>query len=49
VNGIFFDTGKADVKPESSAALDEVVKALKHDPKRKVFVVAHTDNVGAVA
>jgi OOP family OmpA-OmpF porin len=25
VNGILFDTGKADVKPESSAALDEVV------------------------
>jgi outer membrane protein OmpA-like peptidoglycan-associated protein len=49
VNGIYFDTGKADVKPESSAALDEVVKALKQDPKLKVFVVGHTDNVGAVA
>jgi OOP family OmpA-OmpF porin len=49
VNGIFFDTGKADVKPDSSAALDEVVKALKQDPKLKVFVVGHTDNVGAVA
>ena len=48
VNGILFDTGKADVKPESSAALDEVVKALKQDPKLKVFVVGHTDNVGAV-
>src|ERR1700721_3283579 len=49
VNGIFFDTGKADVKPESSAALDEVVKALKQEPKLKVFVVGHTDNAGAVA
>jgi len=49
VNGILFDTGKAEVKPESSAALDEVVKALKQDPKLKVFVVGHTDNVGAVA
>ena len=49
VNGILFDTGKADVKPESSAALDEVVKALKQDPKLKVFVVGHTDNVGAVS
>jgi outer membrane protein OmpA-like peptidoglycan-associated protein len=29
--------------------LDEVVKALKQDPKLKVFVVGHTDNVGAVA
>lgn len=49
VNGILFDTGKADVKPESSAALEEVVKALKLDPKLKVFVVGHTDNVGAAA
>lgn len=49
VNGILFDTAKADVKPESSAALDEVVKALKQDPKLKVFVVGHTDNVGSVA
>lgn len=49
VNGILFDTGKAEVKPESSAALDEVVKALKQDPKLKVFVVGHADNVGSVA
>jgi OOP family OmpA-OmpF porin len=49
VNGILFDTGKAEVKPESSAALDEVVKTLKQDPKLKVYVVGHTDNVGATA
>jgi OOP family OmpA-OmpF porin len=49
VNGILFDTGKAEVKPESSAALDEVVKALKQDPKLKIFVVGHTDNVGPVS
>ena len=47
VHGILFDTGKSDVKSESSAALDEVVKALKQDPKLKVYVVGHTDNVGA--
>src|SRR5208282_1080822 len=29
VNGILFDTGKADVKPESDAALQEVAKLLK--------------------
>jgi outer membrane protein OmpA-like peptidoglycan-associated protein len=49
VNGILFDTGKADVKPESAAALQEVVKLLKQDPKLKVYVVGHTDNVGALA
>jgi outer membrane protein OmpA-like peptidoglycan-associated protein len=47
VNRILFDTAKADVKPESAAALEEVVKLLKEDPKLKVFVVGHTDNVGA--
>ena len=49
VNGILFDTGKADVKPESDAALQEVSKLLKGDPKLKVYVVGHTDNVGALA
>ena len=49
VNGILFDTGKADVKPESAPALDEVAKLLKQNPKLKVYVVGHTDNVGALA
>jgi OOP family OmpA-OmpF porin len=49
VNGILFDTGKDVVKPESSAALDEVVKMLKADAKMKVYVVGHTDNVGGLA
>jgi outer membrane protein OmpA-like peptidoglycan-associated protein len=49
VNGILFDTGKADVKPESKPALDEVAKLLKQNPALKVYVVGHTDNVGALA
>lgn len=49
VNGILFDTAKSDVKPESSAALDEVVKLLKQDAKLKLYVVGHTDNVGPLA
>jgi OOP family OmpA-OmpF porin len=49
VNGILFDTGKADVKPESSAALDEVANLLKGDAKLKLYVVGHTDNVGVLA
>jgi outer membrane protein OmpA-like peptidoglycan-associated protein len=48
VEGIFFDTGKADLKPESQQAIGEVAKLLKTDPALKVFVVGHTDNVGAV-
>jgi outer membrane protein OmpA-like peptidoglycan-associated protein len=49
VNGILFDTGKAEVKPESAPALEEVVKLLKQDAKLKLYVVGHTDNVGALA
>lgn len=49
VNGILFDTAKAEVKPESKPALDEVAKMLKENASLKVYVVGHTDNVGALA
>jgi len=49
VNGILFDTGKAEVKPESAPALQEVAKLLQQTPQLKVYVVGHTDNTGAVA
>ncbi len=48
VPGIFFDTGKAAIKPESDAALAEVAKLLKADPSLKVYVVGHTDNVASL-
>ena len=47
VPGIFFDTAKSDIKPESEAASKEVVKLLQADPALKVWVVGHTDNTGA--
>jgi outer membrane protein OmpA-like peptidoglycan-associated protein len=46
VPGIFFDTAKADIKPESEPSLDEVAKLLQADPALKVWVVGHTDNTG---
>jgi outer membrane protein OmpA-like peptidoglycan-associated protein len=49
VNGILFDTGKADVKPESDAALKEVAKLLQQDSALKLYVVGHTDNVGTLS
>jgi len=48
VEGIYFDTGKADLKPESQQAIDEVARLLKGDASLKLFVVGHTDNVGAL-
>ncbi len=48
VYGIFFDTGKSEVKPESKPALEEIAKLLKQDPALKLKVVGHTDLVGAM-
>ena len=46
VYGILFDFNKADIKPDSAAALTEMSKLLKAEPGLKVLVVGHTDNVG---
>ena len=48
VYGIYFDTGKSDIKPESAEAIWEIAKLLTADQSLKVFVVGHTDNVGDV-
>ena len=48
VEGIYFDTGKAVLKPESTPALEEVAKLLKADATLKLWVVGHTDAVGKV-
>jgi outer membrane protein OmpA-like peptidoglycan-associated protein len=48
-HGIYFVTAKADIKPESEAALAEIVKLLQSQPALKLFVVGHTDMVGAWA
>jgi OOP family OmpA-OmpF porin len=47
IYGIYFDTGKAEIKPESESALGEIAKLLKGDASLKLYVVGHTDNVGA--
>ena len=46
--GIYFDTGRAEIKPESKPQLDEMAKILTADKQRKVFIVGHTDNQGAL-
>lgn len=47
IYGIYFDTGKAIVKPESHLALGAIAKLLKSRPNLNLYVVGHTDNVGA--
>jgi len=46
VYGIYFDTGKSVLKPESKGTLEEISKLLKADPNLKLYVVGHTDNTG---
>jgi outer membrane protein OmpA-like peptidoglycan-associated protein len=48
VEGIYFDTAKSELKPESSAAITEVAKLLKGNAGLKLYVVGHTDNAGAL-
>jgi OmpA-OmpF porin, OOP family len=49
IYGILFDTGKAELKPESTPALLEIAKLLKEDPALRVYVVGHTDMVADLA
>jgi outer membrane protein OmpA-like peptidoglycan-associated protein len=46
--GITFDFNKADLKPDSKPALDQIAQFLKDDPSMKIHVVGHTDNVGGL-
>lgn len=47
IEGIHFDFGKSEVKPESKPAIDEMVSLLKQNPALKLWVVGHTDAVGS--
>lgn len=44
--GVYFDSGKAELKAESRDQIGEMGKLLKSQPKLQVFVVGHTDNQG---
>lgn len=43
---IYFDTDRADLKPESHPALQEIQKLLSANPRLSLFVVGHTDSTG---
>ncbi|MBB1602407.1 OmpA family protein [Variovorax sp. UMC13] len=48
IYGVYFDTAKADVKPESRPSLDEMARLLAANPALRVYVVGHTDNHGVL-
>lgn len=45
--GIYFDTGKATIKPESEPTLANMKSFLNQHPKVSVYLVGHTDYLGA--
>jgi OmpA-OmpF porin, OOP family len=47
LTGLFFDTGKTELKPESKAQLEAMAELLKNQPTLKAWIVGHTDNVGS--
>jgi outer membrane protein OmpA-like peptidoglycan-associated protein len=48
LQGIYFDTDEAVVKPESEAALTEIAKLLNDNPEMTAFIVGHTDMTGSL-
>jgi outer membrane protein OmpA-like peptidoglycan-associated protein len=47
--GIYFDTDKAVLKPESRPTLEQIAKLLAGDVGLNVFIVGHTDSQGPYA
>jgi len=47
IDNIFYDFDKATLRPESTAALDELVKLLEENPNVTIELSAHTDYRGS--
>jgi outer membrane protein OmpA-like peptidoglycan-associated protein len=47
LKNVFFDTGKATLRKESSGSLNELVEAMKLKPRLIIEIAGHTDNVGS--
>ena len=46
LKNVFFDTKQTQLKPESITELDNVVLLMNENPKLKIQIGGHTDNVG---
>jgi outer membrane protein OmpA-like peptidoglycan-associated protein/Tol biopolymer transport system component len=47
LRNIFFDFDKATLRPESKVELDRVYTILTQNPRMKVRIAGHTDNIGS--
>ncbi|MDX2430189.1 MAG: OmpA family protein [Bacteroides sp.] len=48
LENIYFQTGKAVLRPESFDALDQVLRFLENNPDMKLEISGHTDNTGSL-
>jgi len=48
LDNIYFETGKAILRPESDNALDMVLRFLQNNPSMKLEISGHTDNTGTL-
>jgi outer membrane protein OmpA-like peptidoglycan-associated protein len=48
LKNIYFEFGKATLKPESFTGLDNVISLLESNPTLRLEISGHTDNVGSV-
>ena len=46
LKNVFFDTKRTELKSESITELDNIVRLMNDNPKLKVLIGGHTDNVG---
>ena len=46
LENVFFDTGKATLRPESFKSLNDIVEVLKMKPTMIIEIAGHTDDVG---
>ncbi|WP_158538053.1 OmpA family protein [Corallincola holothuriorum] len=44
--GLYFDSGKETLKPESAPELQQLSELMKSYPELNILIVGHTDNVG---
>lgn len=47
LNNIFFDFGKAELRPESFPELNKVASLMNENPAMEIKISGHTDNVGS--
>jgi len=47
LNNIFFDYGKATLKPESTTEIDRIIEVMTMNPTLKIEIGGHTDNVSS--